>query len=759
MWVPSITVQYPVWVFGVSNQEECGGIIHFKKYPDEPCTKNCVQDVPVLYTAEVIYVSPYEQPVYTPEEVPLTYIPPGEYIVTSPDFVMYHNIRIWHFADEGGPKKMHVDFKSDKPKYGREDVTAVLTVEVLNESKEYIKVDSISGVITLPDNTQKTVNPEDWSWNKNDKLYEYCWDFTNDEGVCADPKEGFYTAKVCVKKKYYLDVTVAYHFDVCYHLEIDLNLKDPPEYLVEEKVEMTVHVKDENDEPVNSGVKSVLTLPDGSHITDLEWVLVKDGIYTTAYTPQQQGEYTITVKPGEDITCYLGEDSGTFYVGHMGGGEFSCSVSEEEISNLTQQYAPYMYFYKGFLGEEKYFPTYVEVMLQNSTFWEFGPDKSTKVGGYDSSAEFVGGYTDSDHYLDLNYETCTIDSDLAGEQGSITMYYRVVCHRYGGKKYIVIQYHPFYIFNNYLNKHEGDWEMVEILLDYYTREPIGAAYSRHLDSEYRLWDDIEKKGTHPVVYIALGSHAAYFEEGTHLVVIPGVPYIKSLDFTSDSGWDGLPSDYCLISETRGPPWLYFGGNWGYRIRGDEEGCTWWNSGPRGPLYLRETWLDPVGWALSHYNNKCEILHSPYTLFSLSCPADMLITNSADQRLGFVNGEFVQEIPNSYVQNLGEKETYIITGIDDYTVEVFGTGEGVLDLLCSVTVGDTTKTIKYGNVPVTPTTKAVLDLESDLLHVDANQDGIIDFVTSPVSIQLSSPQSINPLKRGGKMVYEVQYMEM
>ena len=193
------------------------------------------------------------------------------------------------------------------------------------------------------------------------------------------------------------------------------------------------------------------------------------------------------------------------------------------------------------------------------------------------------------------------------------------------------------------------------------------------------------------------------------------------EFTSDIGWHGLPSDYCLISETSGPPWLYFGGNWGYRVRREKDDCSIrWFDAPRGPLYCRETWLNPVGWAFSKANNRSEILRKPYTLFSLSCPADMVITNSIGQRLGFVNGEFVQEIPNSYIQNLGEKEAYLITGIDKYTVEVFGTGKGIFNLACSVNSWNNTKTIKYSNVPVTATTKAVLDLGSDLLHVDANK---------------------------------------
>jgi uncharacterized membrane protein len=437
-------------------------------------------------------------------------------------------------------------------------------------------------------------------------------------------------------------------------------------------------------------------------------------------------------------------------------GEFDCQFSEGEIEKLATMYAPYMYFYDGIWGEEKFFPTYVEIMLQNSTFWEFGPEESTRIDEYDHTGDFIGRYPDQDHYLDLNSESCTIDSDLFGNQGPLNMYYRVVCHRYEGKTYIVVQYRPFYIFNDFYNKHEGDWELVEVLLDYRTREPIGAAYSRHLDGEYRLWDHIIREGTHPVVYIAKNSHAAYFEKGMHLVEIPGIPFIElPFDFTSDKGRKGLPSDYCLISETSGPPWLFFGGNWGYRTRSGDNCPPWWSDGPYGPLYLKETWLDPVGWAFSKENNKSEILRSPYTLFSLSCPADMLITNSVGQRLGFLNGEFLREIPNSYVHNLGEEEAYLITGIDQYTMEIFGTNEGTFDLVCSINMWDSTRVVKYSNVPVTATTKASLGLGSDLsLSVDIDRDGITDFTIFPVSIHLSSPQAIKPLKIGTEIVYEV-----
>jgi hypothetical protein len=181
----------------------------------------------------------------------------------------------------------------------------------------------------------------------------------------------------------------------------------------------------------------------------------------------------------------------------------------------------------------------------------------------------------------------------------------------------------------------------------------------------------------------------------------------------------------------------------------------WKSGPYGPMCHEDIWNSPIEWVFAHYHNAPRAIESPYTLLSLSCPADMLITSSTGQRLGIVNGELVQEILNAYVQDCDEEEFYIIQGIDQYWVEVTGTGEGTLDLVCVTSLWNTTRTMKYKDVPVTASTRAVLDLGSDLsLNVDTDLDGVIDFTVLPVSVDLSSQSPIRPLQVGGEMTYEL-----
>ncbi|MGC1122059.1 MAG: CARDB domain-containing protein [Candidatus Methanofastidiosia archaeon] len=762
-WVPRLTIggslmeERGIWVFGVTTHEEEGGILHFREYPDTDCVEHCVGCTPVLYEAEVIYVPYYGDPVYySPYHVPVTYIPPGQYIVTSPSFHISNGVEIWYFYDDGNGPVMNAHLETDKPHYGK-DECPVFTLTIIDQlTGNPIKVDGITGEIVLPDRTKKTLTTGMWVWNEGEKSYTCQWDLKNDDGNFSNPREGGYLVQITARKHLYKDASASSDFMVCYNVQFELKFdKNPPQYSLGQHVSIMVTITEDGN-PLSGILGYELASPEGGS-ESLEWEETLPGVYHASYLPLQPGKYIISVWLQDDFgACYLGEASSSFEV--LGEGEFECPFSEEESKELALMYSPYMYFYKGFWGEEKYFPASVEVMLMNSTFWEFELGRSKKIDNYDKSAEFIKKFTDPNHYLDLNSKSCVIDSDLVDEQGEINVYYRVVCHRYQERMYIVIQYQFFYIFNDHFFPHEGDWEMIEVLLDYETREPVGVAYARHKSGEYRPWEDMEKEGTHPRVYIAKGSHAAYFEGGIHAIQILNYPFLViPADFTSNNGEKALTPHLHPISENSGPPWLYFGGNWGYRIgASDEEDCSVrWISAPDGPLYNRETWVNPVGWALSHYNNKSEKIHSPYTLFSLSCPADMLITNSAGQRLGYINGNFVQEIPNSYVQNLSEEEAYVIAGTETYKIEVSGTGDGVFNLACSINLWDRTTVIQYRDVPVTLNTKAVLDLESDLLlKVDTDQDGITDFTVSPISMELSSSNPIQPLQRGTDVIYEL-----
>ncbi len=84
----------------------------------------------------------------------------------------------------------------------------------------------------------------------------------------------------------------------------------------------------------------------------------------------------------------------------------------------------------------------------------------------------------------------------------------------------ILQYHFFYAFNDWrlaangMNHHEGDWELVAVYLK--NDVPHAVLLSQHGAGHIKKWDSVnlvmEKNGektTHPVVYVALGSHANY----------------------------------------------------------------------------------------------------------------------------------------------------------------------------------------------------------------------------------------------------------
>lgn len=83
-----------------------------------------------------------------------------------------------------------------------------------------------------------------------------------------------------------------------------------------------------------------------------------------------------------------------------------------------------------------------------------------------------------------------------------------------------LQYWLWYFYNDYqlsfgLGTHEGDWEMVQLRMDVAAGRPDIAVYAQHRYGEERAWDAVEKLGERPVVYVARGSHASYFEAGFH----------------------------------------------------------------------------------------------------------------------------------------------------------------------------------------------------------------------------------------------------
>jgi hypothetical protein len=174
---------------------------------------------------------------------------------------------------------------------------------------------------------------------------------------------------------------------------------------------------------------------------------------------------------------------------------------------------------------------------------------------------------------------------------------------------IVLQYWFFYAYDAYSptvpagsfwQVHEGDWEAVSVLLDLQGK-PLLAAYSQHSRGVRRAWSQVAKRGTHPVDYVALGSHANYFTVRTHRfdprVVEPLlISIIRQNGFAPvDHTGNGLVLRPTVLPITAtSPSWMTFAGFWGegQYLHAPRSAPVQFGTSPRGPV-LHAQWRAPV----------------------------------------------------------------------------------------------------------------------------------------------------------------------
>ena len=107
-------------------------------------------------------------------------------------------------------------------------------------------------------------------------------------------------------------------------------------------------------------------------------------------------------------------------------------------------------------------------------------------------------------------------------KGTAPTVYAHVAAEPGRPGKLSLQYWLYYVFNDWNNTHEGDWEMIQLVFDAadaaeaLERRPAIVGYSQHEGAERADWGDDKLElvgGTHPVVYPAAGSHANFFDDG------------------------------------------------------------------------------------------------------------------------------------------------------------------------------------------------------------------------------------------------------
>ena len=271
------------------------------------------------------------------------------------------------------------------------------------------------------------------------------------------------------------------------------------------------------------------------------------------------------------------------------------NISNGDESALANKYSPIFYFVKG----EDFYPVEVEYHIKNSNLNQIIGDEKLIDSSPDVST--LGSYTEygDNYYLDNTKGTIDDDgikNDYIAKKGALG--YKVYCRvtNVSNNKNFVIQYWMFYAFNKgQLNTHEGDWEMVQILLDS-SKKPIEVMYSQHIGGEKTSWSNVEKESNHIKVYVAKGAHANYFRSYQGKMSLAN-------DIVNDNGKILKPNDYKIIllgelgksNHKAEQDWLDFAGRWGdFGSIGDE---LRGKRGPHGPAYREngEMWNNPTKW--------------------------------------------------------------------------------------------------------------------------------------------------------------------
>lgn len=275
---------------------------------------------------------------------------------------------------------------------------------------------------------------------------------------------------------------------------------------------------------------------------------------------------------------------------------------------LAERYAPIMHYH----ADELYRPIAVDFALAHGDLVHYLATFQVRDQAAPLTVQDLlkPEFNRTDRWIDLPGDESDGDDDearatayrnLGGPSLSPLAYARIYCPPTPHPKYsAAIQYWFFYYDNPwYLNRHEGDWEMVQVMLDH-DQNPIAMGFSTHFTGVKRPWATINKQNTHPLVYVAEGGHGSYSFPARY----------SASDPTQLEAWWTIGVDDATTAMTPGTPiavqmiperpdrqsWLYFNGHWG----SSEDILNDAPLGPRGRIAKHldgdpSLWDDPIVW--------------------------------------------------------------------------------------------------------------------------------------------------------------------
>jgi hypothetical protein len=211
---------------------------------------------------------------------------------------------------------------------------------------------------------------------------------------------------------------------------------------------------------------------------------------------------TIALSSGETVTC-------TFAHRALGPRPATSAVQ------LAATYTPVLRLAAG----ERYRPLRPEDYLTKTVLRSGSPPHGTLTQAQPTL--FSLPVTSASTYLDIrgaepNLHAASypsIEQQLELARPRPTVYFHLAYEPGAGR--VAIEYWILYLYNDFYDQHEADWEGVTVVLA--NGKPLGATYSQHQGRKWIAWSALSRTAGHPIVYVARGSHAEYPRAGRYSI--------------------------------------------------------------------------------------------------------------------------------------------------------------------------------------------------------------------------------------------------
>ncbi len=307
-------------------------------------------------------------------------------------------------------------------------------------------------------------------------------------------------------------------------------------------------------------------------------------------------------------------------------------ATPELVQQLADKYAPVLNIkvqpYECDTVGESYLPVSVDTIFGDpevklmQRVEENGKMVDKEVMTAPTAADLYG--LDDTYYIDLPGDSRQPGCDFEtwsraryAELGTQPSIYARVAMEEGVEGKVVLQYWFYWVYNQFNNLHESDWEMIQLTFDANTVEealaaeaPSSVAFAQHAGGESAEWDDkkVKRDGDHIYTYSAAGSHATYYQPAVWIGWGANGAGFGCDTIDPDIETLGTPSQIILlpsttegITQTDDLAWLNFDGRWGERQ-------SWEFNGPYG-LNTGSKWLTPISWTEDIRNYSLAIPHN------------------------------------------------------------------------------------------------------------------------------------------------------